>query len=196
MVLKLESPHFHSNYGSFHESSTNQSILHGTSREEIYETSDKMTQPSDIYQRQPLLPTTSIKSKERWNCDDPTSYYEADTGSKINCTNLILQHDTSSESDEGVVRIDIPVPQREEIRYPREKWKTFLAYTFMCLNFILTTTSLAIVHDRVPDRDVYGPLPDIVLDNVREQSWTLNVSEILIVMVSMTAVAFVLVHKH
>lgn len=66
----------------------------------------------------------------------------------------------------------------------------------MTMNFFLTTTSLAMVHDRVPDRATYGPLPDIVLDTISEQEWALSVSEILIIIMSVTAMFFVIFHKH
>lgn len=66
----------------------------------------------------------------------------------------------------------------------------------MVFNFILTTTSLAMLHERVPDRNVYGPLPDIVLDNIEVQNWALDVSEVLIVIVSNSAVLLVIFHKH
>lgn len=66
----------------------------------------------------------------------------------------------------------------------------------MAVNFIFTTASLAMVHDRVPDRNTYDPLPDIFLDNVTGQDWALNVSEVLIMIVSNSAVVLILFHKH
>ena len=66
----------------------------------------------------------------------------------------------------------------------------------MVVNLILTTTSLAMLHERVPDRATYGPLPDIVLDNVEAQDWALDVSEVLIMIISNSAMIFVIFHKH
>lgn len=66
----------------------------------------------------------------------------------------------------------------------------------MVVNFILTTASLAMVHERVPDRNAYGPLPDVVLDNVTAQDWALNVSEVLIMIMSNSAMVFIIFHKH
>lgn len=63
----------------------------------------------------------------------------------------------------------------------------------MIANFILTTASLAMVHDRVPDRI---PLPDTVLDNIAPQDWALDVSEILIMIMSNFAMIFIIFHKH
>lgn len=66
----------------------------------------------------------------------------------------------------------------------------------MVVNFILTTASLAVVHERVPDRNTYKPLPDIVLDNVAAEDWALNVSEVLIMIMSNSAMVFIIFHKH
>lgn len=66
----------------------------------------------------------------------------------------------------------------------------------MSANFIFTASSLAMVHDRVPDRATYGPLPDIILDNVYVEDWGLTVSEVLIMIVSNLAVVLVIFHKH
>lgn len=71
-----------------------------------------------------------------------------------------------------------------------------VAFLFMVFNFILTTTSLAMLHERVPDRDTYGPLPDIILDNIEAQDWALTVSEVLIVIAYNSAMIFILFHKH
>ncbi|KAG8233362.1 hypothetical protein J437_LFUL005823 [Ladona fulva] len=99
-------------------------------------------------------------------------------------------------SANGVVRIDVPAPLREEPRFPKEKWKTFVALLFLIINFVLTTASLALVHERVPDRDKYGPLPDVVLDHITAVDWGLSVSEILIMICSNTALLVLLFHRH
>lgn len=49
---------------------------------------------------------------------------------------------------------------------------------------------------RVPDRDKYGPLPDIVLDNVAAEDWALTVSEVQIMVVTNTCICLVIFHKH
>jgi hypothetical protein len=62
-------------------------------------------------------------------------------------------------------------------------------------SFMATTTTLALIHERVPDRDI-APLSDVFLDAVTEADWALDVSEILI-MIATIASSFVLVfHKH
>lgn len=39
------------------------------------------------------------------------------------------------------VKIDVPVPLREEPKFPKEKWKTFVCkYTFCYIDLITTRT--------------------------------------------------------
>ncbi|XP_055636614.1 phosphatidylcholine:ceramide cholinephosphotransferase 1-like isoform X2 [Toxorhynchites rutilus septentrionalis] len=99
-------------------------------------------------------------------------------------------------SDAVMIKVDIPVPIRDEQRFPKEIWKTFLAFFALCFNFILATVSLSMVHDRVPDRDIYSPLPDVVLDNIRPLEWALDVSEVLIMVVVNSCVVLITFHKH
>jgi shingomyelin synthase len=72
------------------------------------------------------------------------------------------------------------------------------AFVIMSVSMMVTTVTLALVHERVPDRSVAPPLPDIILDHVAEEqfAWGLYSSEILI-MVSTTATFLVVFfHKH
>lgn len=66
----------------------------------------------------------------------------------------------------------------------------------LVVNFILTTTSLSLVHERLPDRERYGPLPDIVLDNIPPLEWALDVSEVLIMIQFNSAIVLIAFHKH
>ena len=59
--------------------------------------------------------------------------------------------------------------------------------------FLVTSFSLAFTHDRHPDLE---PLPDIVLDNIKFQRWGLDVSEYLLMISTLTAIAVVCFHKH
>ncbi|XP_037072867.1 phosphatidylcholine:ceramide cholinephosphotransferase 1-like isoform X2 [Pollicipes pollicipes] len=92
---------------------------------------------------------------------------------------------------EASVRVNIGTPA--PLRFPKEKLKTLLALLWMVFNFLLTLTSLAITHERVPDTP---PLPDIVLDNVPTGSWALKVSETVIIVMVNSAFLVVLLHKH
>lgn len=72
----------------------------------------------------------------------------------------------------------------------------FPAFVILVVNFILTTTSLSLVHERLPDRTKYGPLPDIVLDNISEVGWALDVSEVLIMIQVNSCIVLIAFHKH
>uniref|UniRef100_A0A0K8TMX0 Putative conserved plasma membrane protein n=1 Tax=Tabanus bromius TaxID=304241 RepID=A0A0K8TMX0_TABBR len=95
-----------------------------------------------------------------------------------------------------IIKIDVPVPLREEPKFPKEKWKTFISFVILAANFILATVSLSLVHERLPDRNLYKPLPDIFLDNVTAQDWALSVSEILIMLTVNVCVVLIILHKH
>lgn len=61
---------------------------------------------------------------------------------------------------------------------------------------ILATVSLSLVHERLPDRNVYKPLPDVFLDNISPQAWALDVSEILIMIQVNCCILLIIIHKH
>ncbi|XP_021938002.1 phosphatidylcholine:ceramide cholinephosphotransferase 2-like isoform X5 [Zootermopsis nevadensis] len=151
-----------------------------------------MTQ-SDLYQRQPLLPPGTkgnawTSSSAGSILSPPIEYYDEDDKS-----DGLAIHRGSVPN--GVVKIDVPAPLREEPRFPKEKWKAFIAFLILTASFMTTTLTLALIHERVPDKEV-GPLSDIFLNTVAEADWALDVSEILI-MIATTASSFVLVfHKH
>lgn len=97
------------------------------------------------------------------------------------------------------VKIDIPStlhPSLEEtvlLSFPDEAFKTFLSLLFLVFGFLITSTSLALTHERVPE---VTPLPDIVLDNTTYHKWGLTISEVMIVISSMIAFSVVLFHAH
>lgn len=66
----------------------------------------------------------------------------------------------------------------------------------LVVNFILATVSLSLVHERLPDREKYAPLPDVVLDNIQDMDWALNVSEILIMIGVNSCIILIIFHKH
>uniref|UniRef100_A0A1B6E5A4 Sphingomyelin synthase-like domain-containing protein n=1 Tax=Clastoptera arizonana TaxID=38151 RepID=A0A1B6E5A4_9HEMI len=155
-----------------------------------------MTQ-SDLYQRQPLLPSETVT----WATKNGGS-----AGTHHNSSIMVtLSEDNDDDTDglkrnainsNGIVRIEVPSPLREEPRFPKEKFKTFLAFVILAINFVLTTTSLALVHERLPDRDKYKPLPDVFLDNVPSATWALDISEILIMIFTTITFLVLVMHKH
>ena len=108
--------------------------------------------------------------------------------------------DTYEEQDvtEEVVRrdaiaLDIPAEESNDVKIPREPLKTVLSGIFLLSGFLATTISLALTHERVPE---YDPLPDVVLDNIKYQKWGLDVSEILLMLSTITAILVVMLHSH
>ena len=77
--------------------------------------------------------------------------------------------------------------------FPYEPVKTVLSFLFLTFGFLVSSFSLALTHDRVPD---YDPLPDIVLDNTTYHQWGLKVCEIIIIISILLAFLTVLLHTH
>lgn len=125
MVLDPKVTSVHSDYGSF-----DRPLGAGEGHERDVEaavdgTSSGMAQSSDVYQRQPLLPGAPTKSKDKWSgVASSSDYYEDDEDDKID--GLGRHPGIPNGSGSGVVKLDIPAPLREEPRFPKEKWKTFL----------------------------------------------------------------------
>ncbi|KAF8771179.1 Phosphatidylcholine:ceramide like protein [Argiope bruennichi] len=94
------------------------------------------------------------------------------------------------------VKINLPPPEREEPRFPPEKFKTFLGFVFLSCNMAWTLTVLAIVHERMPDRATTRPLPDIFFDIFPPVDWALDVSEVIIIISVWLTVLMIIMHKH
>ncbi|XP_050687135.1 phosphatidylcholine:ceramide cholinephosphotransferase 2-like isoform X2 [Eriocheir sinensis] len=138
-----------------------------SSSSSVVDEADHCHMTHDVYQRQPLL---------------------ANHDSYINANGV-----SKDGSGSGMVKIPIPTPHRDEPRFPKEKFKTLLAFLFLFSNWILTTASLALTHERVPN---YKPLPDVTLDAITPQDWGLDVSEIIIMISMYLCVMVLLFHKH
>jgi len=106
-------------------------------------------------------------------------------------TTLLPDNDWVREVAKEDVAVDFDDEDKPVI--PSEPLKTLLSLVVLVTGFIATTTSLALTHDRVPDTP---PLPDIVLDTVIYQQWGLDVSEILLMVSTVTAILVVLLHTH
>lgn len=77
-----------------------------------------------------------------------------------------------------------------------EIWKAFVAFMFLNFGFLCATTSLAITHDRLPDRKRYEPLPDVILDNVSNIDVFLTIAEVQIMICVNLCVILIFFHKH
>ena len=82
-------------------------------------------------------------------------------------------------------------------RIKGEPLKTLLAGLFLIFAWIATTTSLALTHERLPEYNTsHNALPDLILDNIKYQSWGLDASEITIMICTWMAFLVTLFHKH
>jgi len=109
---------------------------------------------------------------------------------------------TVSDEEDGLgltaLRASLPPVSRPGNRakgkpYPKELRKTVAALLIMCLNFVLTTASLSIVHEFMPEHE---SLPDVILNNIPYQEWALYASELTIQIQVGFAIAMCIFHKH
>ncbi|ODM96038.1 Phosphatidylcholine:ceramide cholinephosphotransferase 2 [Orchesella cincta] len=137
-----------------------------------------------LYQRQPLLQNCENGG---WHSSDGDVPLEVSSETGVD----------GKRTRTSTIRIDIP-PEADSLTgsFPKEKRKTVIALALLVVNFILATVSLALTNQRLPDRNVYKPLPDIILDNVAVQDWALYVSEILIMVSVAVTVTVCLLHRH
>ena len=77
--------------------------------------------------------------------------------------------------------------------YPRELHKVLVGAVFMILCFFLTTASISVTHERVPQ---INALPDIIFDLVRYKHSALKVSEVLLSIQSTVTILICIFHKH
>ncbi|KAF5300990.1 hypothetical protein FQR65_LT19285 [Abscondita terminalis] len=142
----------------------------------------------DLYQRQPLLPTPP--KKDKWGNSRPESHKQYRAKGDDDDDEAIRNEPN------GIIKINMPPPIREEPRFPQERWKTVIAAIVMLFTFVITLASLAIVHEKVPDRTKYGHLPDVFLDNVPAFDWGLSVSEYIIMICVNSTLLFIILHRH
>jgi shingomyelin synthase len=136
------------------------------------------------------------------------SQQESESGDLTENTVINMNSDSKvgekSEPSPIIIEVDsvileIPTAQQNQSEkesrniIPGEPLKTLLSLVFLFGGFMSTSISLALTHERVPD---IAPLPDILLDNVPYQHWGLDVSEILLMVSTSTAVLVVMLHSH
>lgn len=112
------------------------------------------------------------------------------------CDNRIDEASRESWQVENEHSIRMIAPRDQSQFYKGEKWKCFIALLLLLLSFFVALTSLALTHDRLPDRKIYKPLPDVFLDNVKNFDFLLNVTEIQIMIIVNVCIVVVFFHKH
>lgn len=150
----------------------------------------------DGWQRKPLL--THQDSRDDDDDDDEVEQGswqgQFQTGDGKEFGSGGRQEELLHDHRNGVVKINLPPPEKP--KFPKEKLKTLLAFLFASANWFLTTVSLAIVHERLPDRSKVPPLPDVLFDVFPPLDWALDVSEILIVVSTNVCLLTMFLHRH
>lgn len=140
----------------------------------------EMPSQAELMQRQPLLARNVKKDAPQ----PPTDDSDPD------------QDHSPARAHAGEFIVEIPPGAVREERYPKEIWKTIVAFFFLFLCVCINMMSLSLVHERLPDRNTTAPLTDIILDNIAARDWGLAVSEYLIMISTTVAMLVVVFHKH
>ncbi|CRK99957.1 CLUMA_CG013254, isoform A [Clunio marinus] len=131
---------------------------------------------------------TTNDTSENYNTIPTSQVYD-------NRTDVISQCNDESENETSI-RMNAVNASREHFQlFKSEKFKAILAFLLLICSFILALVSLALTHDRLPDRKVYKPLPDIFLDNVENIDFFLNITEIQIMIIVNLCIVFIFFHK-
>ncbi|KAG5675662.1 hypothetical protein PVAND_005549 [Polypedilum vanderplanki] len=77
--------------------------------------------------------------------------------------------------------------------YSKERFKVLLAFIILVFSFFLSTISLILTHNRLPDDK--APLPDLFLDNIRPVDFLLYITEIQIIVVVNICIITIFFHK-
>jgi shingomyelin synthase len=107
--------------------------------------------------------------------------------------NVITETGRAENASNGSV---VMIASRDQKLHRSEQFKALCAFFLVIVSFFLALISLALTHDKLPDRKIYKPLPDVVLDNVKSFDFLLNVSEVQIIVVVNVCVVMVFFHKH
>jgi len=74
--------------------------------------------------------------------------------------------------------------------------KMFAAMIYAQVVLWLTSYTMVVVHDRVPDVEKYPPLPDLVLDNVPYIPWAFQAVETIGISMMSCLICILIFHKH
>ncbi|XP_023231832.1 phosphatidylcholine:ceramide cholinephosphotransferase 2-like [Centruroides sculpturatus] len=144
---------------------------------------------SSIYnETQPLLESTMAKGLNWKDVDQDGHLSDVQI-------NVDIHHNGLSRREKNGDVLELTSP-KEEPNFRPEKWKTLVAFAFLSANLIFNLMCLSIVHERVPDRTKYPPLPDIFFDYFPPADWALDVSEIIIMIATWSTLILIFFHRH
>ena len=74
--------------------------------------------------------------------------------------------------------------------------KLILSFTIIIVVAISIAFAMVMAHDRLPDRDMYPPLPDLFLDNIPYVPWAFLSCEVVMMILCFTFVVLLFFHKY
>ena len=107
-----------------------------------------------------------------------------------------VQMSPSSTLDSYAEDEEKEMNEKQMMLFPTEKSKTFIAFGYLLFGLAVNTTSIALTHDRLPDRELIPPLPDSVLDSLAEYPQVLYLPDIFVILALIIGVVLLLSHHH
>jgi hypothetical protein len=77
-----------------------------------------------------------------------------------------------------------------------DRKKTLSAFFLALITVYFCSFIITIVDERLPDPKNFPPLPDLILDNIKQIPWAFAVTEKLIVIEMLTLMTVILLHRH
>lgn len=84
----------------------------------------------------------------------------------------------------------------DDPKFPKEKRKTFLAFLAMVFGFIINDIAIVLTHQKIPDKSLHPPLPDLALDNITKIRWLNDVADILVILSIVMSAVIITLHRH
>ncbi|CAF1959634.1 unnamed protein product [Rotaria magnacalcarata] len=175
------------------ETQTNPSISSSINQAEATETSTTL-----ILERSPATVTRTKNDHQRRS---GRSLSTSSTSINLLPTSSIPQRTTNTSSSSH----NTPADQIEDqpitdccfvssIRSDRKKTLSAFLLAFCTLYFC--SFVITIVDERLPDPRYFPPLPDLVLDNVKQIPWAFAVTEKIILIEMFTLISIIILHRH
>ena len=80
--------------------------------------------------------------------------------------------------------------------FAQEGVKVMIAFLYCMTGLFVSTLTMVVTAERVPDSTKYPPLPDLILDNLPHISWAFRASEYCIMLQALFVIAVLIFHKY
>lgn len=98
------------------------------------------------------------------------------------------------EDNEDLISHNHPTHSRASLL--KERKKTLYAFFLLVFSLFVNSCSIALTHQKVPDREKYPPLPDFILDRVTKHRWLNDVADVLVIISVWSCVFLILFHQY